>query len=380
MGNKDKNWAKWFFGFSLAIAIVVVYKTLDNFGTITSTIKNFLGIITPFLIGLLIAYILYVPCKKVEETYKKVKKVKFIKRKARPLSILTVYLIVLIFIVILINFILPPVIQSIVDLVNNFGQYYNIAVNKINELPEDSILKSKVAQKVMSEIQNIDLKEIINTEALTGYVQSVIGMLGGIFDIFVSIIVSIYILSSRKQIINFLRRLAGALFEEKVYENINKYFNRTNEIFFKFLASQILDAVIVGILASIAMWALNVRYAILLGFMIGIFNVIPYFGAIIAVILAGIITFFTGGIAQAIWMLVIVTILQQIDANVINPKIVGDSLKISPLLVIFAVSIGGAYFGVLGMFLAVPVIAVLKLLVDDFIEWKTKEKLENNIK
>lgn len=375
MENKNKVWTKWIFWFSLAIAVAAVYKTLDNFGAITKSVKNFFGIISPFLVGLLIAYILYVPCRRAEEIYKKVKKVKFINRKARPLSILTVYIIVLILIVILVNFILPPVIQSIVDLVNNFGQYYNIAVNKINELPEDSILKSEIAQKIISEIQNIDLKQIIKTEALTGYVQSIIGMLGGIFDIFVSIIVSIYILSSRKQIINFLKRLLGAIFEEKAYENINRYFNRTNEIFFKFLASQILDAVIVGILTSIAMSIINVKYAVLLGFMIGVFNIIPYFGAIIAVIIACIITLFTGGIAQAIWMLVIVTILQQIDANIINPKIVGDSLRISPVLVIFAVTIGGAYFGVLGMFLAVPVIAVLKLLVDDFIEWKNKAKL-----
>lgn len=375
MENKNKAWTKWLFWFSLAIAVVAVYKTLDNFGDIANSIKNFFGIVSPFLVGILIAYILYVPCKKIEETYRKVKKVKFINKKARQLSIITVYIIVFILIVILINFILPPVIQSVVDLVNNFGQYYNIAVEKISALPENSILKSEIAQKVISEIQDIDLKQIINTEALTGYVQSIIGMLGGIFDIFVSIIVSIYILNSRKQIINFLRRLLGAIFEEKAYENINKYFNRTNEIFFKFLASQILDAVVVGILTSIAMSIMGIKYSVLLGFMIGLFNIIPYFGAIIAVIIAGIITFFTGGIGQAISMLVVVTILQQIDANIINPKIVGDSLKISPLLVIFAVTIGGAYFGVLGMFLAVPVMAVLKLLIDDFIEWKNKKTI-----
>ena len=122
---------------------------------------------------------------------------------------------------------------------------------------------------------------------------------------------------------------------------------------------------------------LNVKYAVLLGFMIGLANIIPYFGAIIAIVIATIITFFTGGLSQAIWMVIVVTILQQIDANVINPKIVGDSLKISPLLVIFAVTLGGAYFGVIGMFLAVPVVAVLKLIIDDFIEWKN---IKNNEK
>ena len=101
---------------------------------------------------------------------------------------------------------------------------------------------------------------------------------------------------------------------------------------------------------------------------------IPYFGAIIAVTISIIITFLTGGISQAIWMAVVVIILQQIDANIINPKIVGDSLKISPLLVIFAVTIGGAYFGFLGMFLAVPIVAVIKIVLIDYINYKEKTK------
>ena len=190
---KDKNWTKWLFWFSLAIAVAAIYKTLDNLGQVTQAIKSFLGVLSPFLVGTLIAYILYVPCKKIEQIYQKSKKVKFIQKKARALSITTVYIIALILIIILINFILPPVIQSVIDLVKNFGQYYNMAVKKINSLPEDSIFKNEVVQKAIGEMQNIDLKQIINTEAITGYIQSVIGMLGGIFDIFVSIIVSIYI-------------------------------------------------------------------------------------------------------------------------------------------------------------------------------------------
>ena len=97
---------------------------------------------------------------------------------------------------------------------------------------------------------------------------------------------------------------------------------------------------------------------------------IPYFGAIIAISIAGIITLITGGVSKAIIMLIVVTILQQVDANIINPKIIGDSLKISPLLVILAVTIGGEYFGVIGMFLGVPVAAVLKILVNDYIDNK----------
>ena len=185
---------------------------------------------------------------------------------------------------------------------------------------------------------------------------------------------SSYILLERKEIIKFAKRFIQAVFKEETCEKIGKYFNRTNEIFLKFLASQLLDAIVVGILTSIAMSLLGVKYAVLLGVMIGLFNMIPYFGAIIAVIIATAITAITGGISQAIWMVIIVTVLQQIDANIINPKIVGDSLKISPLLVIFAVTIGGEYFNVLGMFLAVPVAAVIKVIISDFIDMKLENK------
>ena len=104
---------------------------------------------------------------------------------------------------------------------------------------------------------------------------------------------------------------------------------------------------------------------------------IPYIGAIIAVAISAVITLMTGGISQAIWMLIVVIILQQLDANIINPKIVGQSLKVSPLLVIFAVTVGGAYFGILGMFLAVPVAAVLKIVVEDYISFRLKYKKNN---
>ncbi len=119
---------------------------------------------------------------------------------------------------------------------------------------------------------------------------------------------------------------------------------------------------------------LGVKYAILLGFMIGIFNLIPYLGAIIGVAIAALITLLTGGIYQAIWMLVIVIILQQIDANIINPKITGTSLKISPILIIFSVTIVGSYFGIMGMFLAVPIVAIVKLIINDYIQYKEEKK------
>ena len=167
---------------------------------------------------------------------------------------------------------------------------------------------------------------------------------------------------------------------EKAYKKIKKCFNSGNDVFFKFLTSQIIDAMIVGVLVAVGLSILKVKYAILLGFIIGLFNLIPYFGAIIGVGVSILITVLTGGIPKAAIMAVVVIVLQQIDANIINPKIVGNSLKISPLLVMFAITVGGAYFGMLGMFLAVPVAAVLKILVEDFIKYKDKKREEKEIK
>lgn len=375
MEKKTRSITKWLYWFLFAVAVIAVYKTLDNFSDITSWIGRLVDVLAPFLAGILIAYILYLPSRKIENILKKTKKIKFISKKARTISVLTIYVIVLVIIILAIKLVVPPIVQSITDLANNFQNYYAIAMQKIEELPADSFLKSEQVTNIVNEFKNIDLKEILNIDILTQYAKGAINIANSIFDIFVAIIVSVYILIERGQIIEFFKKLTAAIFQKETYENIGKYFDRTNNIFFNFLASQVLDGIVVGTLTSIAMSILGVKYAVLLGFMIGLLNLIPYFGAIVAVIIAAIITLLTGGLAQAIWMLVIVTILQQIDANIINPKIVGNSLKISPILVIFSVTIGGAYFGVIGMFLAVPVMAVIKLIVSEFIEYRNKQKL-----
>ncbi len=375
MEQIKKNWKKWLYWFTLGIAIVIVYKALDNFDIIINSIGKFLNVIGPFLAGIFIAYLLYMPCRKIEQDFKKSKN-RLIKKKARTFSIFTVYLIVIILLIIFINFILPVISESISDFIQSIPIYYENSIRNYNKLPEDSILKSDIVKQQIENIQNIDLKQYISLDKIIEYIAGAINAVTGIFDIFVALIVSIYILRERDKILRFFKRLASVLFKEKLYKNIGKLFNNSNEVFFKFIASQFLDAIIVGILVTIALSIMKVKYAPLLGFFIGIFNMIPYFGAIIAVAIAALITLVTGGISQSIWMLIVVIILQQIDANIINPKIVGQSLKISPLLVIFAVTVGGAYFGLLGMFLSVPIIAVIRIVVNDYINLKmlTKRK------
>mgnify|MGYP000103390787 FL=1 len=372
MKEEKHNIKKWGYWFTLAIAIIVVYNVLNNIPYVVSSIKSFIGVIMPFGAGLLIAYILYLPCCKVEKTFQKTKKKNFLNKHARLLSVIIVYIIAVLICIVIINVILPAVIESLTELISNIPNYYNTAVETINSLPEDHILRNEKVIEALSNLKNIDVQSIINLDKIQGYIKGVISAVGTIFDVFISIIVSIYILLQRKQLIHFWARLTKAVLKGPAYLKVKKYFIEGNQIFFNFLTSQIIDAIIVGILASVAMSIMKVKYAILLGFIIGLFNLIPYFGAIVAVGLSIIITLFTGGIGKTILMAVVVIVLQQIDANIINPKIVGDSLQISQLLVLFAVTVGGAYFGILGMFLAVPVFTVIKAIIEDFIEEKEK--------
>ena len=371
---KEKgNISKWLYWFSLALAVIGVYKFLDNFTEIGAFISNLFGILMPFIIGALIAYILYIPSKKIEECYIKTKS-KVLKKHARGLSILTMYLIILLILFILVNVILPPIIVSITDLVGHLPGYYNSITRTLNNLPDDSFWVKINAKEMINNIAKIDFAKYLNIQSITEYVKGVISVASGVFDIFVTIVISVYILRDRDRIIGFFRKLTSSIFKTETCGTISKYFEKTNRIFFNFISGQLLDAVIVGIITTVAMWILRVEYAALLGFIIGLFNMIPFFGAIVAVVVAIFITICTGGIGQAIWMAIVVIILQQIDANIINPKIIGDKLKISPILVIFSVTFAGAYFGVLGMFLAVPIIAMLKLIINDYLDYKLKEK------
>jgi predicted PurR-regulated permease PerM len=382
MGEIKKRWTKWVSWIVFISLLFIIFKIISDFGYVWQCIQKFFEIIAPFLMGVLIAYLLYIPASKLEMAFSK-SKVKFIKKRSRKLGVFTAYLITILVIIILINVILPVVIESVKEVVTNFQMYYQELLLRIDQLPEDSILKTEKAQEIIASIQQIDLSKYLpfinENEDVTDYAKSAISIVNYIIDIFVTVVVSVYFLLERGQILKFVKKLIGAMFDKKTCEKIGEYFNSTNKIFFNFLAAQFLDAVVIGIIVTIVLLIMNIKYAVLLGFLIGLFNMIPYFGAIMAVTISFLLTIMTGGLEKAIWMLIVVLIFQQIDANIINPKILGNSLKISPILVILAVTIGGAYFGVIGMFLAVPVVAVLKIVVYDYISYKNEERKRKEI-
>lgn len=381
MEELKQGWKKRISWLVIAIIVVFFYKMLDNFSNIQEWFVSFMKILKPFMVGLLLSYILYIPCKKIECLLNK-SKIKIIAKKSRGLSVVLTYILLVLILIVVINCIFPILKESFIELFNNIPNYYDIIVNKISEIPQDSFLNNDTVKDVISEVQNVDVKQFININngKIVEYAKNLINVFLGLFDLFVATVVSVYILLQRTTIINFLRKLTRAIFKKETFDAIDKYFIRANQVFFTFITSQLLDAIIVGILTTVAMIILKVKYAFLLGFLIGLFNMIPYIGAIVAVAIGIVITLITGGIGQTVIMAVVVVILQQIDANIINPKIIGSSLEVSPLLVIFAITIGGAYFGIIGMFLAVPIAVVIKTVLEDYVDAKNKQRDEEEKK
>lgn len=379
MKEKTGYWKRYAAWFILGVALIIIFKTIDSFGAIFSWIGDLVSLLMPFFLAALLAFILYTPCKKLEKLYKKIK-LKFISKRARVFSVATMYIILIIFIIILVNIIFPALSESVVELAKSLPNYYNMAKEFLMNQPEDSLWVRLNVIGIINNLEEINISETIlswlNFDNITQYIQGIASVAGVIFDIFVTFVVSVYILLERSDIKSFGKNLLKAICTKDGYERFSKYYRETNSIFYRFITAQIVDAIIVGIITSIAMTIMNVKYATLLGFLIGIMNVIPYFGAIIGVAISVIITIFTGGWIKALWLCLVLIILQQIDANIINPKILGNSLQISRILIIFAVTFFGAYFGVLGMFLGVPIIAMIKVFVLDYIDEKNKEKGE----
>ena len=372
-----KDFKKWIYWFSLILVSIIAFKTIDSVIAISGWISNLFDILSPFISAVLIAYMLYIPCKSIEDTYRK-SNFKVLQKHVRGLSVTTVYLILFIVIFIIMNFILPPTIKSIGNLATKIPGYYQQAEEMFNNAQEGTLLynigKTSFIQNLRSSNIEETIKNNITLDNIYNYMNTIFGAAKSIFNIFVSTIVSIYILLERNDIRSFGRKVCRAIFSEETFKYLRKYFHCTNDVFSRFISSQILDATIVGIVMVIFLSILKIEYAMLLGLMIGVLNLIPYFGAIFAIIFAVLITIFTDGITMALYVAIGALILQQIDANIINPKILGDSLDLSRILIIMAVTLGGSYFGPVGMFLGVPVMGLAKIVITDLIEIKEEKK------
>ena len=380
---KDRKFARYIGWFIFAVALITIYKTIDSVGIVFEWFKGIFSVLAPFGFAVLLAYLLYFPCRRIESKLRKASW-KVISKRARFISIIIMYVIVILAIILLIKVIFPLLYESLIDLAQSLPNYYNRAIELLEGQPEDSIWKKIDAVSYVRKLEEIKLSEnIINftdANSIGKYINTIKSFATTIFDVFITLVVSFYLLVERSDIKSFAKNLFHSICSEKTYNKIGRYYERLNDIFYKFITAQIFDGFIVGVITGVAMAIMHVKYAGLLGFIIGLFNIIPYFGAIFAIGFSVILTIFTGGLSQALWLALVVIILQQIDANIINPKILGDSLNISKILIILSVTLFGAIFGIVGMFLAVPMIGLIKVFVFDFIEEKEKEKELEEVK
>ena len=366
---KDNKWGKWVPMFVFGLLLIVAYKTLDNISELFTALGNFIRIIAPFLFSILIVYVLYIPCTKLEAFYKE-SKYKFVREKARGLSVFSVYTVLVCLLTIIIAFVIPVLINSLVDLARNIPGYYNYVLGYINNLSEDSIWGSLNLKDNLIEFANNILVKLFNPAQVEQLAKSIISLANSVLNTFVSLIISLYILLDRENIFAFFNKLSGALFKSNTESQFKKYLTQVNKVVFAFVASKGLDSIINLVAITTILTILNAKYALLLGLIAAILSFIPYLGSLIGVVFITFITLITGGTALAIPTLVLLIIFQQIDGNFLEPKIMGTNLKISPILVIFAVIVGGAYFGMVGMLLGVPIATVLKQLLSEYIDSK----------
>lgn len=366
--------------FVLGTALIAVYKTFDNFGMLLNGLKYVLSLLTPFVIGGITAYILYIPCKKLEALCKKTG-VGFICAHRRALSVASIYIIFIAFVALILVAIIPSLVKSVTEFTDQLPDLINGVIDWFNSLEIYKLDASAIDKLFSKNLISIDrILGGISFDNMNKYAKGVMSFGSSLFNVFVGIIISIYLLldrsSIRRAVIIFTRRHLS----KKYRRLLGKYCAKINAFVELYIYCLFIDAVIVFILSFIALSVMRIKYAPLLAFMLGTFNLIPYFGAITATVLSALITVFTKSFASGVAVAVVLTVLQQIDANVIQPRLLSDSLNIKPVWVIFAIIVGGGLFGVIGIIFAVPMFALLKIVCSDIAELTENRHMTSNNK
>lgn len=371
--QKFEKYSKWVMGLIFAIIVIAVYKTFDNFNKIAELIKTAWSALTPFVVGFIIAYIFNMPINKLSARLKKSKK-EFFRKNSKPISIISVYFIAVLLLLVVIRSIVPALYRNVLDLYYNVPKYFDETISAVVKWQkEHSITLFEVDELNATKAFNNILSSIDITQ-FSKYAQGVVKITSGVVNVMIGVIASVYMLIEKERIIALGKRLCKVIFKEETAKKFISDVAKINQIFSKYIFCLLLDAVMMTVLATVILSLLKVKYAIILGALIGICNLIPYFGAIIAGVSSVIITFITGGLLKAVWAAIALAMLQQVDGNFIGPKIMGEVLDISPLWIIFAVTLGGGLFGVGGMVISVPIFMVIKMIMSEVVTQLEQKK------
>lgn len=357
----DKQFKTVLSYFLLAVAVIIAYKFIMGIDVFLSLIKRFLDIISPFIIGFLIAYILNIPCGGIQRLLKRSKN-KFIYNKSRMLSVVLVYLLSFLVVVLILRILIPSLYRSGSNFVSNFDHYYKGAQNFIDDLNGLDVLNIDISiDKILNTVREFTLQKLPSS------LNTLFNVSTGLLNGFIAFISSVYILLEKESFKKYLDRLMKAFLPENVYHVALKYARNLNTNFKQYIYTQTVDGCILGTIAAVELFLLKSPYALLLGVMLGIVNYIPYFGSIFGSVFTVLVVAFTQDITIAALAAVILLLTQQIDANVIQPRLMSGSFSLSPLLVIVSITIGGAVSGICGMIMAIPIVAVAKEILDELI-------------
>jgi len=356
-----------FLGVSACIVLYWLLHEEERVKTVWSFISN---LITPFVVGSALAFVLNVPMRAFEGMLKKVESLRLRRTLAILLTVLSIVLVVAGVIMLLIPQLEETVNTLLVQLPPFFTRLEKMVIDFLNERPEllawvsetiglESLNWSTLIEKAVSAIGN-SLASIVNST-----ISAVGSLTGAVVNAVISIVFAFYCLSSKETLARQGRRLGYALLPEKMCDETVRILRMTNSAFSNFITGQCLEAVILAVLFVIAMAIFRMPYIPLICLIICVTALVPLVGAFVGCIL-GAFFILVNDPMQAVTFVIMFLIIQQFEGNVIYPRVVGSSIGLPGMWVLLAVTIGGGFFGVVGMLLMVPFASVLYTLLREF--------------
>jgi len=366
---------------TISTVLLAIVLNLEAVGQILGTVGD---VFSPLIIGLVLAYLMNPLMNFLDRRLKpfllkrKMKEEKAHKL-SRAVSLIFAVLVSLILVYEFCALLLPQLYESILGIVNNFSNYYNkvqtwvlafLADNPTMQSYADDLMQS--AFSFLESWATSGLLPSIET-IVTGLTSSVMTVVGGAFDLLIGLCAAVYMLASRDLFLAQSKKIVVALCKDRTADHVLDLGRRIHKVFSGFIVGKILDSMIMGVLCYIGMLLLKLPYPALIATVVGVTNVIPFFGPFIGAIPSAFLILLVNPL-QAVYFGLFILALQQLDGNVIGPHILGDTIGISGFWVLVSITVAGGLFGFAGMVLGVPVFAVLYMLVTDFINGKLKNK------
>ncbi len=357
--------------FAICLFLVVI---VQKFSAISGVLASFANVIAPVTWGIVIAYIVNPMMKFFERVFGKCFERKKAHRKlVRSLSVAFGLLTLLAVLFAIVAVLLPQVVESVIGLARNFNSYLNNFESWIYKFVEDY---PDIYSFVQTQFDNLQpkLTDFINSivpklgEWAIKLKDGAIGFIGGLGDFVIGFIVAIYLLFSKEKFIAQMRKFVAAVLPEGGKNAVYSIAARTNKMLGGFISGKLIDSTIIGILTFICMSIMKMDFVALISVVVGVTNIIPFFGPFIGAIPSALLLLVAAP-RQVIPFVIFIFILQQFDGNILGPKILGDTTGLSPFWVMFAIFVGGGMFGFAGMILGVPIFAVIYSLVRDFVNY-----------